>query len=329
MECKYGAQLNVLRVLATLNDKTHSILSSPLNMFFTQSHQYAHDMLTIIGQLFYSRQCEHLLIKPRLFPLIAGPTGSGKSHLVERVASETQADYFKVTRGDWIPQGAKTARPTMYQIIDRAWSRERVLLHVDELDKFQIDFRAGDWGAGISSDLWNILDGKFSFLEYLRDSDFGANKPGIEDLRYKVRNNLWIVGSGTWQDLFSQSRKRATVGFQGSAAAASVDAHDIIQAGVIPSELLHRFNNDILFLKYPTPEETATLLVSTGLATIAKSQGVTLTPEMIYWNNGGIRALETIATRLSVDLYRKQKRNAKVPPDAPVKPINKMIRGLS
>ena len=298
-------------------------------MFFTQSHHAAHETLTVLGQLFYTRQCEHQLIKPRLFPLIVGPTGSGKSHLVERVATEIVADYFKVTRGDWIPQGAKTARPTMYQIMDRAWSRERVLLHVDELDKFQIDFRAGDWGAGISSDLWNILDGKFSFAEYLRDTDFGPTKPELESLTYKVRSSLWIVGSGTWQDLFSQSRKGATVGFLGSAASATVEAHDIIQAGVIPSELLHRFNNDLLFLKYPTPEETAKLLVSTGLATMAKAQGVTLTPEMIDWNNGGIRALETIATRLSVDLYRKQKRRTKAQSETTVKPVNKMIRVLS
>ena len=298
-------------------------------MFFTQSHQTAHETLTVLGQLFYTRQCEHQLIKPRLFPLIVGPTGSGKSHLVERLASEIEADYFKVTRGDWIPQGAKTARPTMYQIIDRAWSRERVLLHIDELDKFQIDFRAGDWGAGISSDLWNILDGKFSFAEYLRETDFGEQKPSLEVLMYRVRSSLWIVGSGTWQDLFSHSRLGATVGFLGSAVAATVVAHDIIQAGVIPSELLHRFNNDLLFLKYPTTEETAKLLVSTGLAAMAKTQGVTLTPEMIDWNNGGIRALETVATRLSVDLYRKQKRKVKAQSDTPVKPINKVIRVLS
>jgi hypothetical protein len=71
------------------------------------------------------------------------------------------------------------------------------------------------------------------------------------------------------------------------------------------------------------------LLISTGLAAMAKTQGVTLTPEMIDWNNGGIRALETVATRLSVDLYRKQKRKVKAQSDTPVKPINKVIRVLS
>jgi len=275
-------------------------------MFFTQSHKIADDTLTIMGRLFFEREQMFRLVKPRLFPLVIGPTGVGKSHLVETVAAGLGLHYFKVTRGDWLPQGVKSGRPTIYQIIDRVLTHERVLLHIDELDKFQLNFADGDWSAGIGSDLWNLLDGKFPFESYIRESNYPEDKqPTAEAFTATVPNALWIVGSGTWQAVFDKTRKGSTVGFQGSKTVGTVDAQTIARSGVIHTELLHRFNADLLFLDYPSPEETRRLLATTGLSGLAKKLGVRVIPEEIDWAQGGIRVLETLATQLAIARYRR------------------------
>jgi len=274
-------------------------------MFFTKSHHDAHETMTILGRLFFRHQVGLPLIKSRLFPLVVGPTGVGKSHLVEKTAADLQAHYFKVTRGDWLPQGVKSGRPTVYQIIDQALTHQRVLLHIDELDKFQINFAAGDWGASIGSDLWNLLDGKHPFEGYLSETPYPeGQQPSSEALSKAVQRSLWIVGSGTWQDIFANNRRGATMGFQGSMVDVAVDVQTIARSGVIPVELLHRFSGDLLFLEYPSPCETAILLTTSGLADLAKKAGVTITPDQIDWTQGGMRALETLATRLAVAYYR-------------------------
>ena len=292
-------------------------------MFFTKSHQSAHDVLITLGHLFFQKASYDLPIKPRLMPLVVGPTGVGKSFLVEQVAGELNARYFKVTRGDWIPQGARTNRPTVFQIIDHVLRNKRVLLHIDELDKFQIDFSEGDWSASIGSDLWNVLDGKYQFDEYIRGYHGGeANVPTPEVLANAIGSSLWIVGSGTWQDIFVQSRRGATAGFGGSSMAQPVNADSISGAGVIPEELLYRFNSDLIFLGYPSIDETVQILTNTGLSSFARDLGVTITPSEIDWTKGGMRVLETLMARLAVKRYQRTHSSQPVSKDGRSEPFD-------
>lgn len=275
-------------------------------MIETQSHRTARETLIEMGRLFFSGVRVLPGIRLRLLPLVIGPTGAGKSFLVERVARELGAHYVKLTRGDWLVMGSRAGRPTMYQILDALVSHERVVVHLDELDKFQ-ELR-GDWSAAIGSDVWNLLDRKFLVEEYLRNSTFPeGKKPTPLWISLKIQSRLWIVGSGTWQDVFEQSRPRAAVGFQNAQSAASVGLEAIAHSGVISPELLHRFNNDAIFLSYPSKEETAALLKSTGIAKLAEQVGVEITPADIPWERGGMRVLETVATRLAIQCQRRDR----------------------
>jgi len=109
------------------------------------------------------------------------------------------------------------------------------------------------------------------------------------------------------------------MGFQGSRVAGTMDAQTIVRSGIIHAELLHRFNSDLLFLDYPSPEETRQLLTTTGLGNLAKKVGVTLVPEEIDWTQGGIRALETVATRLVIAGFRRDQQNPESASKAPGK----------
>ncbi len=287
-------------------DKTISIHSpkSFSAMIETNSNRAAIDTVLAMGKLFYSGMRVLPSVKLRLFPLLIGPTGSGKSFLVEKVAQKLDAEYLKITRGDWLVTGSRGGRSTMYQILDRVVSEDRVLVHLDELDKFH-DLRSGEWASSIGTDLWNLLDGKFQIHEYLRETEFPeGKKPTVLSIALRIRSKLWIVGSGTWQEVFERNRSGAALGFLGNQHAKAVDLGAIAKSGMISPELLHRFNGDAVFVDYPTVEETAQLLESSGIARLAKQAGVPITPKEVDWRQGGMRVLETIATRLVLECQR-------------------------
>jgi SpoVK/Ycf46/Vps4 family AAA+-type ATPase len=252
----------------------------------------------------------------RLNGLIVGPTGAGKSFLAESVARQLGAKYFRVTRGDWLPTGCRDKRSTAFQVLDQVLSYDRVVLHLDELDKFSN--LQGEWSASIGADLWNILDKKFQITEYLRETTFKEGEKITEqDVARRVRLGLWILGSGTWQDVFANSRGRPSIGFGcGRAEASDVGFAEIVRSNEISPELLLRFSEPV-FLHYPTEEETSQLLDSTGISALASQVGATISAEQLDWNLGGIRVLENLATRLVIELYKSKQ------PTGPAGPTSK------
>ncbi|HVU33696.1 MAG TPA: AAA family ATPase [Opitutaceae bacterium] len=275
-------------------------------MLDTQSHATAYQKLLSIGELFFRSPPRLPNVKLRLSPLLVGPTGAGKSYLVERTGRTLDAAYFKITRGDWLVTGGR-GRSTTFQILDFLLAHPRVLLHLDELDKFQIDFRH-EWGAAMAADLWNILDGKFQLDAYIRETDFGdAAKPKPAEIVPLVQKRLWIVGSGTWQDLFVQRRERKSLGFGSPVESDTVNLEAVAKAGVISPELLHRFAGDLIFVEYPTPEETEELLESSGIGELARSLQMKITAADLDWSHGGIRVLETLATRLVLERHMRER----------------------
>ena len=278
-------------------------------MITTQSQKAALERLLLLGELFFDGTHALPKVKLKLNPLLCGPTGVGKTHLVQTVAAKLQANYFRVTRSDWLVVGCRQGRPTVYQIIDAVLNHERTLVHLDEVDKIQIDFQtAGEWSACVAQDYLSVLEGKFQVEEYLNTTMFEEGKKPIPlYVREKLRRSLWLVGSGTWQQVFAAHRPGAAIGFALPAAPVAVEADAIAQAKLISPELFYRFNSDLIFLSYPTPSETAGLLQETGLALLADQLGLALDPAAVRWENGGMRALETIATRLALEKFRREK----------------------
>lgn len=276
-------------------------------MILTENHRAALGQLTMMGELFYDPRPNSLPLALRLFPLLVGPTGAGKTFLVKRTAAQLKAAYFKVTRGDWIPRGARSGRPTAFQILDRLLASERLCLHLDECDKWSLDF-SREWSAGLGSDLWNTLDGDFQVRDYLGETKFGdQTPPTVQEVEHKIRNGLWIVGSGTWQQVFAQGNRTASFGFNPGAEAEPISAAAIAKSGMISPELLLRFNSDLVFLNYPAKSETLGLLRSTGISALAAELGIAVAASDVDWAQGGMRALETLATRLTLEKYRRSK----------------------
>lgn len=121
-------------------------------------------------------------LKPRLYPLLAGPTGSGKSFLIEQVARELQAEYMRITYGDFIPMGARDPASATLIRLGRQLSRSnRLVVHVDELDKWLVGDR--EWGRSITTDLLNLLDGKIPWEQVLILESEASQKDVLEHFK--------------------------------------------------------------------------------------------------------------------------------------------------
>jgi len=261
-------------------------------------------------------------IRPRLFPLLCAPTGSGKSMLVAKCAEILGAHYRRTQRGDLAPQGASRVRASLFQILDLLVLHERVLWHIDELDKFTGDgvgmIPGNEWGASIFSDLWSALDGVFPIHSYLALEDRPrAKDPAITCafLENKVRSCLYIVGSGTWQEVFARAAT-PRIGFSNTPGIVSpaVTAADIRRSRLISPELLARFSADLLILGYPGLDEISGLLKTSGIASLAREVGYAITDEDIDFRSGGFRVLETLLSRLLVLRHRRGRRARKACP---------------
>jgi hypothetical protein len=271
----------------------------------TQSQENARGKIMALAELFFeTNELCGLSIKPRFFPLIVGPTGAGKTMLIREAAESLGATLLRITFGDWMPRGIRgeTGTPTSFQILSLLESNPRVVLHVDELDKWQEDF-ASSWSRSVAADLWNVLDKELPLEEYLKSKD--RPKPrSPEELARKVRENLWIVGSGTWQSVFNQATT-PSCGFVSGHPRTEISDDEltekIVQKKMIPDELLSRFAADLIFLRYPaTPEEIQRLLDESGISQLARRLETTVTIDDVNFDRKGMRILESLATRLLV-----------------------------
>jgi hypothetical protein len=266
--------------------------ATPPGAYIPPSQRAVYEALLVRGEMFFSPKLHSLRIQPRLNPLIAGPTGVGKTFIVEAVAKRLDASFMKVCFGDWIPVGATEGVPTMKAIYRCLSQSSRVLLLLDELCKFRPEYNGG-WTRSIASDLWQLLDRNPGTIDYadpaLRDHDF----------RKLLSERLWIVGAGTWQDI---QRPSASIGFSRGTETSLQDR--IAADGRIPDELLLRFNPQIIQLRYPLQAETVEIYDHAGITALATAAGVTLNPAAHDWSRGGMRSLEDLATTLMLKLHQ-------------------------
>jgi hypothetical protein len=287
-------------------------MSKQLSLSPCQQRVY-HRMLEL-AVLHFANVSEVGILKPRLYPLIAGPTGAGKSFLVGEVARSMNAHYLPVTFGNWMPQGVRESMgsATGFKILSALSQHPLVVLHIDELDKMREDFES-HWSRGVYNDIWNVLDGRLPFDDWARATS--SKKQVVDEIRANLNRRLWIVGSGTWQKLFDEKTGqpvRRPLGFgqdapRPSDAGSGVQASDILASNVIPRELTARFYGELLLLTYPAnASETRALLENMGILKLARDVGESLDPASISFHEQGMRVLESLTSSLLLKRLRMQ-----------------------
>ncbi len=252
---------------------------------------------------------EHLgSIRPRLFPLLGGATGAGKTFLIRKAAAVLKAEFVSITVGDWIPQGAGADyEPTAYTILAKVATNDRVVVCIDEVDKVRLDSDS-TWGRSVASDLWRALDHNLPIAAFLRSARSTLHGVEISEkkLTDKIPSTLWFAGVGTWQVHYEH---KSVMGFSSKALMPEKLQSGLIQkTNTIPSELLLRFHPEVIELSHPASGETEELFRATGLAAAAASVGLSLDPLRHDWR-GGMRSIEAIWAEVAI---RRRKQRARI-----------------
>lgn len=261
---------------------------------FTRSQTEARDRVLALAQLcFYGPRLG--CIQPRTSPLLVSPTGSGKTALLRSVAKALDAHLLRLTVAEWVPIGAsRELTPALIEVAEALSEHARVVVFIDELDKFVDDGRS--WSRSAAIEVFNILERTFpaSVFSLLKKSE--ERRPLIEE---RLTTGMFIVGAGAWQSLH-QTRPKSPLGFSPPCLTATPDPISIraIKEAGFPAELLGRFHSRPVPLPYPTRQETEELFRRFGIADRAARVGFEPRLREFSWEPFGFRSLESLLADL-------------------------------
>lgn len=207
--------------------------------YLTDSQANVLAQLRAYAELYFDKTTAATIpIKLRLNPLIVGPSGVGKSHLVATLGRTLGIPVLRVSLGDWIVLASRV-EPCSLEILQRELDQhDRLILHIDELDKLRSQEA---YGLSQQAEIFNVLD-------RARPYHGNAKRPWTATHDRKLRDSVMIIGSGTWENLWSRELGRR-VGFVGSDISDEDIATAINKSALIPPELLKRFSTPILALR--------------------------------------------------------------------------------
>lgn len=284
----------IIRRLAAKSGLSHylSHTSTPQSGTLTESQRTALDQLHAMAALYFEQAGAPPTVKLRLNPLVVGPSGVGKTHLVETLGGMMGIPVMRVTVGDWIVAGARLEPCTLQALAQKMDEHPRLILHIDEADKFQ---SREAWGISQQAEIFSVLDRKVGFTG-------STSSPWSRRHNHSLRHCVFIVGSGTWQSLWTQHVNRS-LGFNTNEKSADEIAQVIRKAEVIPPELLNRFSEQFILLAHYTQRDFEQMVAQLKLpidkfdARAAASSGLNFRYVEAFLTNAAVAAQMVRLTR--------------------------------
>ena len=259
----------------------------------TASQQKAYERLWSWSRLFFSGRGRLGPIQPRTSALLVGASGVGKSHVVRQFAADAGLGYLRLTYGDWLPRGAKQEPCTWDSLRLFLLQHARSVIFIDELDKLSAHLEGG-WSTSVRNDIYALLDRTWF------DSAPGQGGRAEAELRTKLAQSVYFVAAGTWQDLWRvKGGAKAGLGFGAQAPAAAADMGEEVRAArAIPTELLNRFNGELLFLEPMGRSDFEAVVAAAGLDRQAARAGIAINFDEAVRSGLGMRWVENLACQV-------------------------------
>ena len=266
--------------------------SSPPRL--TASQEFAFERLCATARLQFSRP-DYGPVKLRTTPLVLGPSGVGKTHLIQAVAKELGLPLMRLTVSNWMIEGVRLDTPTVVRLRREVERGRPFVLQIDELDKLKASDEA--WCRAQQAEVYNVLD-RIPGLVTTEGTTGTSNLWRQEQIEF-LTHQVFMIGCGTWQEVFeANSPAKGQLGFWCGPSPKSPDAElqaKVRQARMIAPELLNRFSNDWIFLRGYSREDFAQL-----------ARDLHLPPTIldpIEAENSGLnyRYLENVLTKAAVD----------------------------
>ena len=228
-----------------------SELNRPLN------HQKnALNEITARARAYFAGHWRSLPITPRWHSLVCGPTGVGKTALAAMAADAVGASLLRISAPCWMPSGAhhRGSKESIGVISEHVYRNERTLLVIDEIDKLVDGSSGGTGGSGndawrsyVRGEIYDLADGRWPAGMTTPD-DEDCNEIPLEIMTSKLRDSVFVLGIGTFQEWFDHSASHRTLGFGAETDSTFREISADTVARRIPRELANRFNTDLIRL---------------------------------------------------------------------------------
>lgn len=252
-------------------------------VLLTPSQKGAFERLQALARLYFGNSWHDLPIKPRLTPLIIGPSGTGKTFLVRHLARACSAGFIRISFGEWQPIAARSSPSThtFDRIHNLLTQHGRVVIFVDELEKMRMDH---EWSNCVMQELFLLLDRNPSITSGRSSWDPQA--------LHILHRHTFIVGAGTWQEVWSSSRR---AGF-----ADEPPEEDVVEIGRrieacarIPEELLKRFDGEYVVVRPYAAEDFVQILTGHN-DHVAPQLRIEITPRLVDQLVAGRRNMRAV-----------------------------------
>ncbi|MFZ5497223.1 MAG: AAA family ATPase [Verrucomicrobiota bacterium] len=173
--------------------------------FLTRSQRAGLGRMLGLAKLHFEGAVRHG-VRLRTWPLLVGPSGVGKSNLARRLAAALGGlPVTKLSYGEWLVSGARTDVTTLQRLRLALEKYDRQILFIDELDK--VHATPDPWSRALLTELFGVLDRQLATAE-------GSRCGWSQELLRKFQEKVFIVGAGTWQDVWRGQGSRS-IGFGG------------------------------------------------------------------------------------------------------------------
>lgn len=249
--------------------------------------QEVYEALLRTAKAFFETNWKCLPYTPRWNRLILGPSGNGKTALVKILAEELGIALYHISATNWIPLGGaeRGACNTWPEIAKFILEQERVILFIDELDKL---YAESSWMNHVRVEIFSLLDhklpGNLDLSKVVSESDEDDTKALAGRIKKHLRESVFIVGAGAFQDLYETTRRERQVtgfGIRQEKDESPLLQHKDIQK-VLPTEICNRFAYPLLELPMLEEKDYNALIeqvaltlpaeASEELRTLAKAQ---------------------------------------------------------
>jgi len=222
------------------------------------SHQKeALDEIIARAKAYYAGNWHDLPILPRWHSLVCGQTGVGKTALGVLAAAASGASLLRLSSPGYMPCGAhqRGTRESISVIAEHVARHDRTMLVLDEIDKLLDAGASGNggsstgggdsWRSYIRGEIYDLADGRWPSGLRLPDDDHCHEIP-LDMLTSKLRESVFIIGIGTFQDWYDHSSANRSMGFNAELNPYRLQITADVVASRIPRELANRFNSDLI-----------------------------------------------------------------------------------
>lgn len=185
---------------------------------------------------------------------MAAPSGSGKTHILNKLGEYFDVPVMYINFSMWTPLSYKGNIFTITQIAKFIYENPSGIIIIDKIDKTNPNTSAGANAFLLATnlELHALLDGE------IPDSALAEETQELKDaINWRLKNKFFIVGAGAFNNIWED---KSPISLQPPSNKEQKEITKELLSSYLFPELSNRFRKEVVEIKRPTEEELLSFL---------------------------------------------------------------------